>query len=106
MKERPLSIDNIQTMPYPGFPTDAQSQLMAVLAYAKGTAILQEKIFENRFRVAGEFVKMGADISVNERVAVVRGTKMLQGANVTAPDLRGGARAGAGSLGAPGRFGN
>ncbi len=102
MRERPLSIDNIQTMPYPGFPTDAQSQLMAALAYAKGTSIIQEKIFENRFRVAGEFVKMGADISVNERVAVVRGTKILQGANVTAPDLRGGAGLVLAALGAQG----
>lgn len=101
-RERPLTIDHIQTMPYPGFPTDAQSQLMAVLAYAKGTSIVQEKIFENRFRVAGEFIKMGADISVNERVAVVRGTKSLQGANVTAPDLRGGAGLVLAALGAQG----
>ncbi len=101
-RERPLAIDNIQTMPYPGFPTDAQSQLMAVLAYAKGTSIVQERIFENRFRVAAEFVKMGADISVNERVAVVRGTKTLQGASVTAPDLRGGAGLVLAALGAQG----
>lgn len=101
-KGRPRAVDSIQTMPYPGFPTDAQSQLMAVLAYADGTSIIRERIFENRFRTADELRKMGADISVNERVAVVRGTKSLQGATVTAPDLRGGAGLVLAALGAVG----
>lgn len=101
-KGRPRAVDLVQTMPYPGFPTDAQSQLMAVLAYADGTSIIRERIFENRFRMADELRKMGADISVNERVAVVRGTKSLQGAAVTAPDLRGGAGLMLAALGARG----
>ena len=83
--------DSVQTMPYPGFPTDAQSQLMAALTLMNGTSIINETIFENRFNTAAELKKMGADITIKDRIAVIRGVKNLHPANVTAPDLRGGA---------------
>lgn len=83
--------DNVQTMPYPGFPTDAQSQLMAALTTMKGTSIINETIFENRFNTAAELKKMGADITIKDRIAVIRGVNMLRPASVTSPDLRGGA---------------
>ncbi|MBR5587067.1 MAG: UDP-N-acetylglucosamine 1-carboxyvinyltransferase [Clostridia bacterium] len=85
------SVANVQTMPYPGFPTDAQSQLMAALTTMHGTSIIDETIFENRFNTATELMKMGADITVKDRIAVIRGVESLHPANVTAPDLRGGA---------------
>ena len=83
--------DSVQTMPYPGFPTDAQSQLMAALTTMKGTSIINETIFENRFNTAAQLKKMGADITIKDRVAVIRGIPKLHPANVSAPDLRGGA---------------
>ena len=83
--------DLIRTMPYPGFPTDAQAQMMALLTVANGTSIITETIFENRFKHAGELCRMGADIKLDGRVAVVKGVKHLQGATVNAMDLRGGA---------------
>lgn len=83
--------DSVQTMPYPGFPTDAQSQLMAALTTMKGTSIINETIFENRFNTAAELKKMGADITIQDRIAVIRGIEKLRPANVSAPDLRGGA---------------
>lgn len=92
----------IQTMPYPGFPTDAQSQLMASLATADGTGVIKETIFENRFNVASELMKMGADITVLDCSAVIRGVKRLHGAPVAAPDLRGGAALVVAALGAEG----
>lgn len=84
-------IDIIRTLPYPGFPTDAQSIMMSVLAYANGTSIIKENIFEQRFKTAGELLKMGADISVDGKVAVIKGVKSLTGADVYACDLRSGA---------------
>ena len=92
----------VQTMPYPGFPTDAQSQLMASLAAADGTGVIKETIFENRFNVAGELAKMGADITVIDCSAVIRGVSKLHGASVLAPDLRGGAALVIAALGAEG----
>jgi len=100
--ERLKAIDIVQTMPYPGFPTDAQSQLIAALCTMKGTAIVKETIFENRFNTAVELTKMGADITLNDRVAVIKGVKSLHGANVKAPDLRGGAALVIAALGAEG----
>ncbi len=85
------SIHIIRTMPYPGFPTDAQSPFMALAAVADGTSVFVENIFENRFRHVDELVRMGADIKVEGRSAVVRGVKKLYGANVEAYELRGGA---------------
>ncbi len=85
------SINIIKTMPYPGFPTDAQSPFMALAAIAGGTSVFVENIFENRYRHVDELVRMGADIKVEGRSAVVRGVKKLYGANVETYELRGGA---------------
>ncbi len=84
-------LDYIKTLPYPGFPTDAQSPMMAMLTVADGTSIVAETIFESRFKHVEELVRMGADIKVDGRVAVIRGVPALSGATVTAMDLRGGA---------------
>lgn len=81
----------IKTMPYPGFPTDIQSPFMALSTIADGTSVFVENIFENRYRHVDELVRMGADIKVEGRSAVVRGVKKLYGANVEAQELRGGA---------------
>lgn len=88
---RPYAVKNIRTMPHPGFPTDAQAPVMAVLATAQGTSMFVENIFENRFKHAAELNRMGADIKVEGRVAVVNGVPKLDGAAVRAEDLRGGA---------------
>lgn len=90
-ENRLLSSYLIETMPYPGFPTDLQSPMMSLQAVSKGTCIMVENVFENRFRLAGELKKMGADITVKDRMAVIRGVKELHGANVNTHDLRGGA---------------
>ncbi|NLB82183.1 MAG: UDP-N-acetylglucosamine 1-carboxyvinyltransferase, partial [Clostridiaceae bacterium] len=88
---QPLPIDFIRTLPYPGFPTDAQSPLMTVLSVAAGTSIIVENMFENRFKHVAELNKMGADIVVDGRIAVIRGVKKLSSAKVLATDLRGAA---------------
>jgi len=85
------SIEMLQTLPYPGFPTDMQAQLMALLSVANGTSIICETVFENRYKHAEELTRMGANIKIFGRVAVVKGVKELTGAKVTAKDLRGGA---------------
>lgn len=82
---------DIKTMPYPGFPTDMQSQMMAMLTMVKGTSVIVENVFENRLQVADEFKRMGAKIKVEGRSAVIQGVKKLQGAQVKASDLRAGA---------------
>jgi len=82
---RPL---NISTAPFPGFPTDMQAQFMAMLTLADGASVLTETIFENRYMHVPELARMGADISVNGRTAVVRGVEKLTGAPVMATDLR------------------
>ncbi|WP_094547566.1 UDP-N-acetylglucosamine 1-carboxyvinyltransferase [Petroclostridium xylanilyticum] len=84
-------VDVIRTLPYPGFPTDMQAPMMSVLTLARGTSIISETIFENRFKHVEELMRMGADIMVDGRVAVIRGVEKLTGANVNAMDLRGGA---------------
>ena len=84
------SVD-IKTMPYPGFPTDMQSIFGALLSTAKGTSIITENIFENRYKYVQELNRMGARINVEGRTAIIKGTKRIQGANVIASDLRGGA---------------
>lgn len=78
-------------MPHPGFPTDAQAVLMAALAAAEGTSVFEENIFECRYRHTDALAKMGADIQVLGKVAVVKGVEKLHGANIEATDLRGGA---------------
>ncbi len=90
MSGRPDCIDVI-TEPYPGFPTDLQSQLMAVMASAKGTGRIKETIFEGRFGTAKELHKLGADIIIEGKQAVIHGLYPLKGNRVTATDLRGGA---------------
>ena len=84
------SID-IKTMPYPGFPTDMQSVFASMLTIAKGTSIIVENIFENRYKYTQELNKMGAKITVEGKSAIIRGTRKLYGADVKATDLRGGA---------------
>ncbi|MDR0671351.1 MAG: UDP-N-acetylglucosamine 1-carboxyvinyltransferase [Oscillospiraceae bacterium] len=102
-REAPLhAMRPVRTMPYPGFPTDAQSPLMAVAARAEGATVFVENIFENRFRHVGELARMGADIKVAGRVAVVCGVSRLYGAHVCATDLRGGAALLVAALGAEG----
>lgn len=89
---RPLkSVGRIRTMPYPGFPTDAQPLVTAVLAKAKGTSVVVENIFENRYRSNPELVRMGADIRTEGRVAVIEGVPKLYGTRIMAGDLRAGA---------------
>ena len=82
---------NVKTLPYPGFPTDMQPQITAVLARAHGTSTILESIFENRFRYVSELARMGAEIEVKGNMAMVSGVDRLLGANVNAPDLRAGA---------------
>lgn len=84
-------VQTIRTMPYPGFPTDSQAIVMAMLCTADGTSMIIENIFENRFRHVQELRKLGAKIDVEGRVAVVEGVESLKAAHVYAPDLRGGA---------------
>lgn len=81
--------DSIYTHPFPGFPTDMQSQLMACLCMARGRTTIYENVFEDRFKAAEEFAKMGADIAVDKNRAVITGVEALHGAQVTAHDLRG-----------------
>ncbi len=85
------SVGIVRTMPYPGFPTDAQAPFMAACSLAKGSSVFVENIFESRFKHVGELRRMGADITVDGSVAVVRGVSKLTGAKVAAMDLRGGA---------------
>ncbi len=85
---RRLVSADVVTEEYPGFPTDLQAQYMALMTQAAGTAIIRETIFENRFLHASEMLRMGANIAIEERQAVVRGPTPLSGANVIASDLR------------------
>ena len=87
----PLVKTSVKTMPHPGFPTDMQPQISTLLCLAEGTIIVTEGIFDNRFRYVDELRRMGADISVDGKVAVIEGVGHLMGAPVTAPDLRAGA---------------
>ncbi|NLT94378.1 MAG: UDP-N-acetylglucosamine 1-carboxyvinyltransferase [Clostridia bacterium] len=82
---------DIKTLPYPGFPTDMQAQFMALMTKANGTSLITETVFENRFMHADELKRMGADIKIEGRSAVVEGTKKLYGCPVKATDLRAGA---------------
>ena len=84
-------VSPIRTAPYPGFPTDAQAVLMAALLRARGTTVFVENVFENRYRHVDELARMGADVRVEGRVAVVCGVERLHGAPVRCTDLRGGA---------------
>lgn len=89
--KKPQSVLMIETSPYPGFPTDLQAQILALQTISKGTSMIVENIFETRFKHVGELIKMGAEIVVKDRYAIVRGVPKLYGTQVTAHDLRGGA---------------
>ena len=84
-------VKTIRTMPYPGFPTDAQAPLMAMLTKASGTSIFIENIFDSRYKHVDELARMGARIKAEGRVAIVEGVDRLHGARVSCTDLRGGA---------------
>ena len=86
-----LKAVDIKTMPYPGFPTDMQSILASTLTIAKGTSVIIENIFENRYRYVPELKKMGAKITIEGKTAVIKGVRKLSGAKVKSTDLRGGA---------------
>ena len=90
-RKGPLRPVDIQTLPYPGFPTDVQAQAMCLLSVADGSCIVTENVFENRFMFASELDRMGADITIEGHHAIVHGVPQLSGAQVKAPDLRGGA---------------
>ena len=100
---RPRAVRPVRTAPYPGFPTDAQAVLMAALLRSRGTTVFEENIFENRYRHVDELTRMGADIRVAGRVAVVTGTQTLHGAAVRCTDLRGGAALCVAALAAEGK---
>lgn len=87
----PLTKTSVKTMPHPGFPTDMQPQLSTLLTLAEGTSIVTDDIFDNRFRFVAELRRMGADISVDGKVAIIQGVGSLNGAPVKATDLRAGA---------------
>jgi len=101
MDRRPRAV-HIMAMPHPGFPTDLQQPLAALLAVSEGTAMVTDRVFENRFRYAGELRKMGADIAVEGCSAFIHGVDKLRGAPVTATDLRAGAALIVAALGAEG----
>lgn len=100
--ERLWAVRPIRTAPYPGFPTDAQAVVMAALCRAEGTTVFAENIFDSRYRHVDELARMGADIRVEGKVAVVCGVPRLFGARVRATDLRGGAALAVAGLGAEG----
>ncbi len=87
----PLRATDIKTLPYPGFPTDLQSPMMALLCLVQGTSVISENVFDNRFRVADELKRMGASVRVKGHSAVIEGPTRLLGAQVKATDLRAGA---------------
>jgi UDP-N-acetylglucosamine 1-carboxyvinyltransferase len=82
---------DLQTLPYPGFPTDLQAQFMLLAAVAPGTSVITENVFENRFMFAAELIRMGADIAIEGHHAIVHGVDHLEGAPVSSTDLRAGA---------------
>ena len=86
-----LEHTNVKTLPYPGFPTDMQPQISVLLGLSKGTSIVTESIFENRFKYVDELTKMGASIRVEGNTAIIEGIAEYTGANIKAPDLRAGA---------------
>ena len=97
------SVDLVETMPFPGFPTDLQAQYSALCCTAKGTTLVVENLFETRYKYAMELKRMGADVTVRGRTAVIRGVEKLHGARITAGDLRGGAALVLAALGAEGQ---
>ena len=90
-RDGPLHHTNIKTLPYPGFPTDMQPQITTVLSLAEGTSVVTEGVWDNRYKYVNELRKMGAEIQVDGKIAVIEGVPALTGAPVTACDLRAGA---------------
>ena len=90
-RNQPLQPTDIQTLPHPGFPTDLQAQFMLLCSLAHGTSMVTENVFENRFMFASELARMGADITIEDHHALVRGVNDLQGTDVSSTDLRAGA---------------
>ena len=90
-RNNPLKKVNVKTLPHPGFPTDMQPQMTALLSLAQGTSIVTEGVWDNRFKYVDELARMGAKIQVDGKVAVVEGVSQLSGAPVKATDLRAGA---------------
>ena len=84
-------IPTIDTQPYPGFPTDLQNQVLAMQTISRGTSVITENLYESRFKICNELSRMGARITIKDRMAIVKGVNTLYGANVVATDLRGGA---------------
>ena len=89
--KQPLKAVDVTVLPYPGFPTDLQPQITALLSIANGTSVITENVFGSRFRYVDELIRMGAQIRVESRSAIIKGTTQLSGAAVFAPDLRAGA---------------
>lgn len=90
-RDSPLRPIRVKTMPYPGFPTDLQPQIVALLSIANGTSMVTEDVWENRFQYVGELKRLGADITIQGQTALIRGVPSLYGAPVKATDLRAGA---------------
>lgn len=90
-KARAKSVPIIETMPYPGFATDLQSQILTLQTVSRGTSVICENLFETRYKICTELIKMGADITLKDKTAIVKGVPKLYGASVVASDLRGGA---------------
>jgi len=90
-RSQPLQKTNVKTLPYPGFPTDMQPQIAAVLSLAQGTSIVTESVWNSRFKYVDELKRLGAQIQVDGKVAVIEGVEQLQGAPIEACDLRAGA---------------
>lgn len=88
---KPLGHTHVKTLPYPGFPTDMQPQITVALGLAKGTSIVTESIFENRFKYVDELARMGANIKVEGNTAIIDGAEKYTGARISSPDLRAGA---------------
>ena len=88
---KPLKHTHVKTLPYPGFPTDMQPQITVALGLSKGTSIVTDTIFENRFKYVDELTRMGADIKVEGTTAIINGVERYTGASLSAPDLRAGA---------------
>ena len=86
-----LKATTVKTMPYPGFPTDMQPQMTVALSLARGISTVTENIFESRFKYTSELARMGAKVKVEGNIVVVNGPAKLQGAQISAPDLRAGA---------------
>ena len=99
---KPLTHTHVKTLPYPGFPTDMQPQITVALGLSKGTSIVTESIFENRFKYVDELTRMGASIKVESNIAIISGVDQYTGARVNAPDLRAGAALVIAGLGAEG----